>query len=165
MKRLENELIEIYKDVFCFVNSKISDREYARDITQSVMETAIDKYNSLRNKESLKAWIMQIASNKIKIYYNDLRKINSTFTYQEDSAEEYLGIDNNRIKNIEGDLLNLLISKENKINLINALNRLDKKYSEVIKLNYICGYNFIEISKILNVNVNTVRTWAARACK
>ncbi len=161
MSGLEQELIELYKDVYCFVNSRINDKEYARDITQTVMETAIDKHESLRKKEALRAWVMQIASNKIKAYYNDLRRINSIFVYQDESSEGCTAeIDN--VEDVKSDLLQLLVSRENKINLINALNRLEKKYSEVIRLNYICGYSLVEISELLNVNVNTVRTWSAR---
>lgn len=161
MSSLEKELVNIYKDVYFFVNSRINDKEYARDITQTVMEIAIDKYDTLRKRESLKAWVMQIASNKVKAYYSELRRINSIFVYQGEPLEECTAeIDN--VEDVKSDLLQLLVSRENKINLINALNRLEKKYSEVIRLNYICGYNLIEISEILNVNVNTVRTWSAR---
>ena len=39
---------------------------------------------------------------------------------------------------------------------------LERKYQDVIRLKYICEYNCIEIAEILNVNVNTVRTWSAR---
>ena len=162
MSGLEQELIELYKDVYCFVNSRINDKEYARDITQTVMETAIDKYDSLRKKEALKAWVMQIASNKVKAYYNDLRRINSIFVYQGESSEECTCAEIDNVEDVKSDLLQLLVSKENKINLISALNRLEKKYSEVIRLNYICGYSLVEISELLNVNVNTVRTWSAR---
>lgn len=162
MSGLEQELIELYKDVYCFVNSRINDKEYARDITQMVMETAIDKHESLRKKEALRAWVMQIASNKIKAYYNDLRRMNSIFAYQGESSEECACAEIDNVEDVRADLLQLLVSKENKINLINALNRLEKKYSEVIRLNYICGYSLVEISELLNVNVNTVRTWSAR---
>ena len=40
--------------------------------------------------------------------------------------------------------------------------RQESSYQEVIRLNVICEYNLIETAEILNVNVNTVRTWSAR---
>ena len=43
-----------------------------------------------------------------------------------------------------------------------ALERIDRKYRNVIQLNVICEYNLIETAEILNINVNTARTWSAR---
>ena len=162
MGNLEKELEEVYKCVYCFVNSKINDVECSKDITQAVMEIALEKYDTLRKKESLKAWIMQIANNKVKSYYGELRRINSIFIYQGRDGEEQKAGDIYNVVDVKTDILGMIISKEDKISLINALKNLDKNYQEVIRLNYICGYNFIEISEILNVNVNTVRTWSAR---
>ena len=43
-----------------------------------------------------------------------------------------------------------------------ALERIDSKYRDVIRLNVICEYDLIKTAKILDVNVNTARTWSAR---
>ena len=162
MRSFDKELVEIYRDVYCFVNSRINNIEYAKDITQSVMEAAIDKYSTLKKRDAFRSWIMQSASNKVKAYYNEVRKMNSVFVYQRDFSEEDFCTEINDIADCKEDLLQALVNRENKINLIKALNRLEAKYSEVIRLNYICGYNLIEISEIMNVNVNTIRTWSAR---
>lgn len=162
MSNLEKELVQMYKDVYCFVLSKINDKENADDITQSVMEIAIEKYDTLRKKESLKPWVMQIANNKINAYYNNLKRVNATFVIQEKKDEDLFAMDIYNIADVKSDILSLMVNEENRINIIYALNNLDVKYKEVLRLNYICGYNFIEISEILNVNVNTIRTWASR---
>lgn len=162
MKNFEMDLICLYKDIYCFVNSRINNSEYAKDITQSVMEIAIAKQDTLKKKESLKAWTMQIAYNKVKSYYNEVKKINSNFSQWEYVGEDILPIDIYNVEDIKADILNLIVTEEDIQNLMTALNRLDKKYQEVIRLNYICEYSFIEISEILNVNVNTVRTWGSR---
>lgn len=162
MRKLERDLLSLYKDIYCFVNSRINNSEYAKDITQSVMQTAIEKYETLRNKAALKSWLMQIANNRVNAYYNDLKKINSVFVYQGDNDDNENQLDIYNIADIKSDILELIISEEDKKNVILALNRLEFKYQEVIRLNYICGYSFIEISEILNTNVNTVRTWGAR---
>lgn len=162
MSRLERELVELYSDVYFFVNSRVNDQSCAEDITQSVMEKAIEKYDTLRKKESLKSWVMQIANNKIKAYYNDLKKINAMFVFQENDDGESISIDIYNIADLKADILDMIVSEQDQVNIICALNNLEEKYKEVIRLNYICEYNFIEISEILSVNVNTVRTWAAR---
>lgn len=162
MHTLERRLTEIYMDVYYFVNSRINDDDSAKDITQSVMETAIHKYSSLKKKESFKAWVMQIANSKINAYYNELKKINSILTYRNSSTDNVTDFIVNDIEDAKADILNLLVNRENQINLTIALSRLETKYSEVIRMKFICGYNFMEISEILNVNINTVRTWSAR---
>lgn len=165
MKNVEKELVELYRYVYCFVKSKINDADYARDITQEVMEIALEKYSTLRKKEALRAWVLQIARNKIKAYYKDLKRINATFIYQGCDSEELVENYIDNVADIKADILALIIEKEDKKNLIRAFNCLERKYREVIRLNCICGYNFIEISEILSVNVNTVRTWSARGLK
>lgn len=161
MMRIEKELLLIYKDVFCFVMSRINDLECSKDITQSVMETAILKGNTLRRKSSLKSWVMQIASNKINAYYNDLKKINKRVFYIEHEYEEQeINVEN--IVDIKENILERIVKEEDFANVMLAMSNLEKKYQEVLRLNYICGYNLIEVSEIMNVNVNTVRTWASR---
>ena len=59
-------MTQLYKDVYCFVNSRIHDPDCAKDITQDVIMIAIDRYGTLRKKEVLKSWVMQIASNAVK---------------------------------------------------------------------------------------------------
>lgn len=66
------------------------------------------------------------------------------------------------VEDIKTDILGKLIDREEKINIMSAMERIDLKYRNVIRLNVICEYNLIETAEILNVNVNTVRTWSAR---
>lgn len=162
MKTLEKELTSIYSDVFYFTVSRVDDVEQARDITQSVMETVIAKRDTLRNKNSFKSWVLQITKNKINAYYNGIRRYNHMFMNTkivQCDGVECLDID---IEEIKFDILQKLIDEEDQMNIMIALGRIDKKYQEVIRLNIICEYNLIETAEIMNVNVNTVRTWSAR---
>lgn len=162
MLSVEKDLIQLYKDVYCFVNSRIYDSDSAKDITQEVMEAAISRHDTLRKKASLKSWVMQIASNKVKAYYNDLKRVHAVFVYQEreEDAENADIVD--QIADTESDVLESIITKMDRINLMRALERLEKKYQMVLRLRYICEYSYVEISEIMHVNVNTAKTWAAR---
>lgn len=162
MRNLEIELTQLYKDVYCFVNSRIHDPDCAKDITQDVIMIAIDRYGTLRKKESLKFWVMQIASNKVKAYYNDLKRVHAMFVYQEceNDAENTDVI--SEIADVESDILESIITKMDQLNLMAALSRLEKKYQMVLRLRYICEYSYAEISEIMHANVNTTKTWAAR---
>lgn len=75
MKVLEKELEQIYNDVFYFVVSGINNEEIAKDITQSVMESACKNISKLRKKDAFKAWVMQIARNKINDHYRKMNKV------------------------------------------------------------------------------------------
>ena len=157
MKIKEQELVKIYNDIFYFVLSRIDDPEQAKDIAQSVMETVIVNIDSLRKKEALKSWAMQIASNKIKEYYRWLQKFKAIHAdVPEELTEEA------DVEDIKSDILIKLIHEEDMITIMKAMDRLEQKYREVLHLNIICEYNLIETAEILNQNVNTVRTWSAR---
>ena len=162
MKAFEKDLIIIYNDVFYFAVSRVHDEEVARDITQSVMESVCANIKALKRKESFKAWVMKITSNKINEYYRGIRKFNERY---DDRASEVIDgeIDGDiDIEDLKADILQKLVHEEDMINIMVALNRLEQKYQDVIRLNIICEYDLIETSKILGVNVNTVRTWSAR---
>ena len=162
MKKFERKLIDIYDDVFNFTVSRVKNVDQAEDITQSVMETAIAKIKTLRKEEAFKPWVMQIAANKINAYYNGIRRYNTVFTdtkiIQNDDAE----ITDIDIEDIKTDILQRLVNEEDQINIMRALDNIEKKYQEVIRLNIICEFNLIQTSEILNINVNTARTWSAR---
>ena len=161
MRNLEKKLVNIYKDVFYFVFSKVNDEDIAQDLTQSVMEIVISKINTLRKEESFKSWVMQIANNKVNAYYKEVQKINKVFKNSYNSDEDFTN-GFLEVQDVKVDILQEIISIEDSINIMTALNNIDQKYQEVIRLNRICGYNLIEVAEILNVNINTVRTWSAR---
>lgn len=162
MKLLEKDLARIYDDVFYFSISRVQDVEVAKDITQGVMESICANIGSLKKKEAFKAWVMQITKNKINEYYRGIRKFNERY---DDRTSEVINSDANgdiNIEDVKADILQKLVHEEDMINIMVALNRLEQKYQDVIRLNIICEYDLIETAKILGVNVNTVRTWSAR---
>lgn len=66
------------------------------------------------------------------------------------------------MEDVKADILQKLIHEEDMINIMLALERLEKKYQDVIRLNIICEYNLIDTAEALDQNINTVRTWSAR---
>lgn len=162
MKNIERKLTAVYNDVFYFTLSRVNDVEQARDITQSVMEMVMAKIGSLRNHEAFKSWVMQITQNKINDYYNGIKRYNRIFMDAEMIQSDRIECQNIHIGDIKSDLLQRLVDEEDSVNIMIALGRIERKYQEVIRLNVICGYNLIETAEIMNVNVNTVRTWSAR---
>jgi len=57
-----------------YVRFKVSSQYDAEDIIQDVCLAAAQKYSSLRNLSSFKAWLLGIANNKCKDYYKKKAK-------------------------------------------------------------------------------------------
>lgn len=59
-----------YKRIFAFIYSRLDkNKELAQDITQNTMEIAWLKIDQIKNVESTRAWLMQIAMNEIRKYF------------------------------------------------------------------------------------------------
>ncbi len=69
-KLISQEKISIER----FVKFKINVKEDAQDIMQDIFETAIQKYDTLKNRESFKAWLISIARNKCNDYFRQKAK-------------------------------------------------------------------------------------------
>lgn len=162
MKDFEKHLKEVYKDVFYFVMSRIHDEEKAKDITQSVMESVCKKIGTLRREDSFKSWVMRITRNKINEYYRKERRYKEKYDDRVSKDIELEGDPSLDVEDIKADILQKLIDDEDMINIMVALENLEEKYQDVIRLNIICEYSLIETAEILGKNVNTVRTWSAR---
>lgn len=162
MKRLGEKIAAVYSSVFIYVRSKISDDDEARDVTQSAMEKVVRKIDTLRSEKSFRPWVMTIAKNEVNAYFNRIIKHNRLFAGNEKVLSDGTCISALEIADIKADILEKLTSEEDKINIMIALERIDRKYRNVIQLNVICEYNLIETAEILNINVNTARTWSAR---
>ena len=162
MRTFEKELETIYRDVYYFVMSRVHDEHAAADITQSVMESVCVKISTLRKRESFKAWVMQITRNKINEYYRMMDRFHEKYDYVASEHIEEEGCPEADIEDIKSDILQKLIHDEDMINIMVALDRLESKYQDVIRLNIICEYNLIETAQLLGQNVSTVRTWSAR---
>lgn len=164
MKHINDRIAEHYSDIFSYIISRVDNVYVAEEITQNVMEKAIRKNSILRKRESLKSWMMTIAANAVNDYYREVKRINAALL-KDDELFMISDDEMDNIEDIKNDILNMVINKEAERNIIVALESLEYKYKSVINLNAICGFDFIEISKILNVNVNTVRTRYCRGIK
>ena len=58
-----------------FVKFKINIKEDAQDVLQDIYETAMNKFDQLKNPESFKAWIISIARNKCNDYFRRKAKL------------------------------------------------------------------------------------------
>lgn len=139
--------IKYYKSVYNFLYKLTYDVELSEELTQETFYTAIKKINTLKNKESIRTWLYQIAKNKWKDYLKKTKKSNVDLDENnfENLAANY---------NIEEDM----ITKDNIIELFKKIHMLDIDTREIIYLKLIKNFTFKEISQILGKNEEWART-------
>lgn len=147
---MKDEFIElyrgVYKDLYKYALYILGNREDAED---TVSETVVDAYagfEKLRDKGAFKSWIFKILSIKCKMklkgYVNKSVCLDETLDSQVyKDAEDVVG----------------------RVDLQTAFSKLDDRERQIIALSVIAGYEGEEVSKLMNMNHNTVRTVKSRA--
>lgn len=149
-----NQLIEDYatdlkRIAFLYVNDMFE----CEDIIQEVYISCYQKLTSFRHESSYKTWLIRITINKCKDYRKrwNVKKlfykpiIASDFTVP--SSEEQF------------------INQQSSRNLIEQIANLPPKYKEVLILYYYQQMSMSELSEILKVNINTIKSRLLRGKK
>ena len=121
------------------------------DIEDAMQETMIEAFKSIKNLkkiENFKSWIFKILINKCNKIYKKRKRYNVSF--EELNLENYL-------------TLNQADDYEHEIEFYQMLKVLNYDEKLVILLFYKEDYSISVISKILNVNENTIKTRLRRA--
>lgn len=132
----------IYKELYKYALFTLRSKQDAEDC---VSEAVIDAYRTignLKNEECFKAWFFKILSAKCKRKMKDYYKNPPQDT--ELSLEYFSDLDTG-------------------IDLRNAFLTLSDQDRMIISLTVFGGYNSKEVSKILRINSNTVRSRYSRA--
>lgn len=139
-----NRAIECYADTvkrICILHLKnVSDTE---DIFQEVFLKYAMSDIVFENEEHEKAWLIRVTFNQCK----DLMK--SFFRRKTVPLDSVIPPTDR--------------SKEDHSDVLEAVLQLPQKYRNVVYLHYFEGYSAVEISKMLNRNVNTIYTLLSRA--
>ena len=136
------EVFELYKDdIYRLAFSYTLNIHDSEDIVQNVF-TKLYKNSKLIESDYLKQWLFRVTINESKNYLKShwIRKV---FKLNDDVYS--------------------IKTKDKNDDILNDLNNLPKKYRIVLFLYYYEGYSIKEISKILNTNVNTIKTHLKRA--
>lgn len=156
-KKMQEEIYRRYHNyIYTIVYKKINNQEYSQDIVHETFITSFEKIETLRDKRKIKSWMVSIALNICNKFLN-----NKNYFF---SSNEII-FDKTIENSFEDTILNGIEFSfiKNELNFI--LNKLDKKYLDVISLRFYKNYSYLEISKILNLNINTVRTRLNRGKK
>lgn len=141
-------IINIQDDLYKIAKTRISNEADIDDLIQETMVESYKHIKSLSEPYNVKMWIIKILINKCNKLYK--KKYKKDISIDEYNMENYIILNNQ--KDIEDDL--------NFYYLIKCL-----KYEEriIIILYYKEQYSIEEISKILKMNKNTIKTHLYRA--
>ena len=145
----KNEIEELWDKVtprlYGYLINTLKDASLADDILQNTWLKAIEALPKFESRgKGFSAWIFSIARNEMRMHW---RKNGHDVPYDQklhDVSEE---------RN----------DQEDKIFLTQIVEKLGEEEQELINLRYIADLSFLEISKLLNVNLVAVRVKMHRA--
>lgn len=138
---MKNELYKIAK-------TRITNESDIDDVIQETMLETFRSIKKLRDPKKLKMWIIKILINKCNKVYR--KKYKKEISIDEYNLDNYIVI--NSQKNIEDD-----------INFYQLIQNLKYEERIVVLLFYMEEYSVEEISKMIKMNQNTVKTNLYRA--
>lgn len=134
----------VYKDLYHIALYSLRN---THDACDAVSETVLDAFcniSKLKNEKAFRSWIMRILSAKIKHkqreYFSDTTEITDN-----NEPDSEFNFDNIEIKE--------------------AMENLDPQSRLILSLSVLGGYTSEEISKICDINANTVRSKISRIKK
>ena len=142
-----DELIRsLKKELYLIAKTRLSNDE---DIADCLQETIINAYQNIkriRHPEFFKTWIIKILINECnKFYKKNKVKIVSL---DDNNMEKYISNGKEIESNLSFESMMKLLKQDEQI---------------ILTLYYVSGYNTKEISKIVKINENTIRTKMMRA--
>ena len=126
---------KFYRLAFSYVQNK----DDALDVVQNAICSALDHYNTLRNEEALKTWFYRILVNESLLL---IKRRNKELLAGED---------------IQLDTPYYEKGYEKDDELSCQINRLDPETQSIIKLRFFEELSLAEISRIMEMNLNTVK--------
>lgn len=141
---------EIQDELYTFSKSKIDNDSDINDIIQETIIKIYKYRHCLKDKSRFRSWYMAILRNECNRYYNNQRK-NTLLLEKIFSATEIVTVDNS-----VGDFEDDSCFQE----LLKVLEDVDR---EIIVLHYQCNYSLKDISHILGINQNTIKSKLKRS--
>ncbi len=140
---IEENILKNYNKYFRFAFSYVKNKEDAMDVVQEMSYKAIKNASSLKDIEKIDSWIYKIIINECKNLFSK-NKIH--------------------FENIQDiDIPTLDSYKE--LDFISMINILDEQEKIIVILRYFEDFKISDISNILSLNENTIKTKLYRSLK
>ena len=142
----------------CFMKQGLTpeDRE---DLAQDTVSLVYKHIRTLRDAGKIDAWIREIAKNKLLKFLKSENKRKAAFDASRPIEE--IAISDNEMS----DLCDLIEKAENNERLKSLIETLGEPDITIFKLYYVEEYKLVEISKLKEINLNTVKSIHARGLK
>ena len=150
---------ELYKryqrKIFSYILVSVKNKEITNDIFQEVFFKVINTIQSGNYREEGKfaQWIIRITHNAVIDHFRYQNKYATSPSCEEDDDDNYV-FDNISVNNYTSPE-DILIKKENKVLIQQAVSTLSKKQQEVIYLRLNEDKCFREIADVQNISINT----------
>ena len=153
-ERSLNDLFQNHwTEVYSFAKSKTRNHHQAEDLTCETFIKAFLKFETYNPSQKFKNWIFTICKNT---FLDTLRKQGNAVTYLEDQL--YFEVNDTKPSPVD-----LLILKENYLNLLNKIGQLNKSDQEIINLFYLEDLSYEQITERLDIRYANARTKLNRA--
>jgi len=143
MRQLERIIDEHQQQLFSFAFFRVGSYEVAQDIVQDVFIKFYENSHHLSAANNVKAYLLKTVSNACTDYVRKYGKIQFV-----------------AIEHLENELTDkderLCLSEFLRIDDI--LSELPIEQAEILRLKFVDSLNFVEISELLDINVNTVKS-------
>lgn len=159
-ERLEDELLRLRQEIWLYLRAFDIPLSTVDDAVQETMLRAWKNIGQLRDAQSMKWWVLKIASNVGKAYVKkeNHRRLRE---FSLDERVEQISVDD------EGKMPDeaLCIAMENtELEIISELlDRLNDKERQIIVLQHINGVPLAEVAKLVNETYVNTRTLSSRA--
>ena len=139
-----------HRELYLYIYSLSRNHHIAEDLTQ---ETFLKALLSLPEEHgNIRAWLYMVARN---LFFNYRKKASRNVSLEEEMKRS----------DEEKDLLANMIENERKLQLYQALKKLDMKKREILLLQYFGDLSQKEIAAVLHITPGNVRVLAYRAKK
>ena len=139
-----------HRELYLYIYSLSRNHHIAEDLTQ---ETFLKALLSLPEEHgNIRAWLYMVARN---LFFNYRKKASRNVSLEEEMKRS----------DEEKDLLANMIENERKLQLYQALKKLDMKKREMLLLQYFGDLSQKEIAAVLHITPENVRVLAYRAKK
>jgi len=161
-KQKFEEQVSIYEDdVYRIIFSVIGNHHTAQDLSQTVMERAWKGFHQLRSPKRSKKWVKAITRNTIREYMRRKKSYLSHVDIQFIADIEKSG----ELKAIEADMLDAIITEEDKKRVSEALKTLHPTLQKIIREHLLGEVKLKVIAKHHEMNYGTVRAYYSKGMK
>ena len=161
-----NNFDDIYENTYnCVLKFIICKCQNLDDVNEILQDSYVELYQAIEKKHYIKlknekAYMIGIAKNVLKKYYRNQYKQKANIIYfSKDEESNEIQIPSNL--DLEADIIN----QENVEKIWNYLNNKNVLIAKIFYLYYALGLKIAEISKELEINESTIKTYIYRTLK